>query len=1504
MFVGKFTLPHPTKASGSDYAYGGKGLSVRTDPATGKRSLLMAGLAGDYTVCEFSVPGAYVRSDDPKALPVATLVQPCTDPSGGRWKDFESDAPGTKAIISGIFEHLGNMLLSAYSYYDANGKQTKGFAVLGSTNLTSTSSFRGFYKTSEGKVAAAAGPFQPIPQRWQAALGGKNMMTARLGGQSIVSRTTFGAAAYAFNAEDLLAGKDPLPVKELLFFPKDHTLGGERWDGQSDVYNGVTRMGGFVWPQKTGSILEFTQQGAGLYCYGSQSATEPTIGESSGTCNHPTGKSHGPEAYPNVNHIVAFRADDLADVAAGRKRSYDPYPYAIWPLRDLPEKYMEGVAFDENTDELFVKLYNDLDIYVFRLTTAGYPSYAPPQQTDSTPPTLSHVSVENIQANTTATLAFTANEPIRIVEVSYSSPDSRLPVTYSVLRSPPTEGAQSLPLYNLPGGPLLPGGQRDYTKGSPVTLTMRVADVAGNWSAPGGPVTFTTEPVAKWPIPLPVAVDIANIGSTTATITWTTNIPSTSRVDYGFDQYAGTLTPTDGTPVARHSVTLTGLTPGKQYYFRVISTDPTKATQPLNGTVRSAVYSFTTAAPSPSPSPTPAPAPSPAPSPSPSPNPSPAPAPPTNQAPVVNAGKDQTVTLPSSVSLTGTASDDGLPNPPGTLSTSWTKASGPGKVTFANAAALATTATFSAEGSYVLTLAASDGTLTANSRVNVTVKPATAPVPNPAPAPVPIPAPSPIPSPAPTPAPSPAPSPSPSPGPSPSPTPAPPPSPYPGQFVETKSDTFPNPVFNSDFRVAHSCKSTSPCSWNSANSWIAGRIPTPTDKVIIDGPITIDDQSSVADSVGVYPGGTLSFAPSVNTRLKATNIFVFDGGTLTIGTQNQPIADTATAEVIIRDTPLNFSTDPKLFLTTFTAVGGTVKIFGHSFSDTFLSVAAEPKKGATTIPLASSPAGAGWRVGDTLSVPQSAQCEYDSNSNLCADQTEDVTLTGIAGNTIAFSPPLLFDHPGARDADGALRFLPHVIDRSRNVIIRSENRAGTRGHVLFTGRADVDVRYAEFDDLGRTSIAPIAAATSANTNVKGRYPLHAHHLIGPVQPQANGYQYTFIGNSVDFGLGNEGPDGKKWGIAIHDSHYGLIQNNSMYRASGGGIVSETGYETGNVFDRNFVARVIGGNGVRTDDRAFDNTKQFRAGVGFYLDAADTYTGNVVAGVLDHGLVYTYGYKLDSIKQATGVVPSKQGNDPMVPGQGKTVVGSAIPWNGFVGNTAYSVPNGLTYWWVCTDWRTPQPACSSTIKNFQVWHAHRWGIFAYQSYQLTLDGYVVRGDKQILNNKYENPQGFFAGDYDTMNGVLQNADIQNMGTGIIPPLNVGHNGAVSSPNTFTIQNSYLANRKNVEIQGISSVGKGNSLTLAGRKIILQNVKYGPALSGISGSAWNITDSTNVYIGAGKPNLTAENTVLVHSYNGVAGDDFNLYATTQPHPCSTTRASIDGYVCPLSGTSLPP
>lgn len=87
-----------------------------------------------------------------------------------------------------------------------------------------------------------------------------------------------------------------------------------------------------------------------------------------------------------------------------------------------------------------------------------------------------------------------------------------------------------------------------------------------------------------------------------------------------------------------------------------------------------------------------------------------------NANPAVTLGLPNSVSVPegSGLLLSATASDDGLPDPPGALSCAWSVATAPpgGGVAFDDASQLSTGATFSTAGNYLLRLTVSDGQLT------------------------------------------------------------------------------------------------------------------------------------------------------------------------------------------------------------------------------------------------------------------------------------------------------------------------------------------------------------------------------------------------------------------------------------------------------------------------------------------------------------------------------------------------------------------------------------------------------------------------------------------------------------------------------------------------------------------------------------------------------------------------------------------------------------------------
>src|SRR6266516_5121978 len=75
--------------------------------------------------------------------------------------------------------------------------------------------------------------------------------------------------------------------------------------------------------------------------------------------------------------------------------------------------------------------------------------------------------------------------------------------------------------------------------------------------------------------------------------------------------------------------------------------------------------------------------------------------------------------MPGGVNLPGTAIDDGFPNPPAMLTSTWSKVSGPGTVTFSDPSSADTSALFSISGTYVLQLSANYGEKTSSDTVTV-----------------------------------------------------------------------------------------------------------------------------------------------------------------------------------------------------------------------------------------------------------------------------------------------------------------------------------------------------------------------------------------------------------------------------------------------------------------------------------------------------------------------------------------------------------------------------------------------------------------------------------------------------------------------------------------------------------------------------------------------------------------------------------------------------------------
>jgi len=185
---------------------------------------------------------------------------------------------------------------------------------------------------------------------------------------------------------------------------------------------------------------------------------------------------------------------------------------------------------------------------------------------DTTPPVIS--SIGSATSGSTATISWTTDEN-STSRVDYGTSPSTLSGTATVSGQ---STAHSVPLTGL---------------ASDTTYYFRVtsADGAGNTSTapnpPAAPASFHSADT----VPPVISAVSASGRSGSATITWTTNENSSSRVDYGTSAGSLTSNATSAGQVTAHSVQLTGLAASTTYYYRVTSADVSNnsATSPTTG---------------------------------------------------------------------------------------------------------------------------------------------------------------------------------------------------------------------------------------------------------------------------------------------------------------------------------------------------------------------------------------------------------------------------------------------------------------------------------------------------------------------------------------------------------------------------------------------------------------------------------------------------------------------------------------------------------------------------------------------------------------------------------------------------------------------------------------------------------------------------------------------------------------------------------------------------------
>ena len=717
------------------------------------------------------------------------------------------------------------------------------------------------------------------------------------------------------------------------------------------------------------------------------------------------------------------------------------------------------------------------------------------------------------------------------------------------------------------------------------------------------------------------------------------------------------------------------------------------------------------------------------------------------------------------------------------------------------------------------------------------------------------------------------------------------------QAIDLHMDVIPNFVAEPDNVAVRSG------SWFDAATWSQGYVPIQGEVVrITDGTtVTYDGVSDVAlEAIGVEPGGTLTFATDRDTKLVVGTMLIFEHGALEIGTPGSPVSADHTAELVIADRPLDLVNDPYQFGTGILGLG-TIRIHGAPKNETWIRLDAEVRAGDTVLQTVTPLTG--WNPGDTIILPDTRQVpttQINFTDNSVADQFagnwEELVVSHVDGNQIHLASAVKYDHLGARNVDGELEFLPHVALISRNVVVRSENPDGTRGHVLFAHRADVDIRYAQFHELGRTDAFRALDNTTADdngvvthvgTNQIARYALHFHHVAGPENPDNVGYQYRLIGNTVD--------NGRKWGYVVHGTNFGLIEQNIAYRLQGAGFVTEDGTELGNDFIGNFAATIQGTSESAKIGANFGDYGN--GGFGFFAHrSGNNYEGNVAVDASSAGFAITAYYHDNKLPVATVRGQFAHDGTPV----------RQMPPGLFRDNEVYgftqtgiwmAYPDGTNIY----EWDPVFPGVSQVhLENIRIWHTYKAGIELYHTNGVTMENIVILGDESLVPSSYHPKMRFGNGLdlslYENENLELRNVRIEGMFVGIVSPQ---QDGGIEDNNPTIIRDSYLRNYINVRVVPSSNTDSGPNPT-RGKAVELHNVRFDTIdYTGVIGSIDHAYDIYMDFVDYLHVAVTAPDVLRVFDFNGEKGNNFQVFYLEQQADWlvpSATERSPDGYLGP--------
>ena len=539
--------------------------------------------------------------------------------------------------------------------------------------------------------------------------------------------------------------------------------------------------------------------------------------------------------------------------------------------------------------------------------------------------------------------------------------------------------------------------------------------------------------------------------------------------------------------------------------------------------------------------------------------------------------------------------------------------------------------------------------------------------------------------------------------------------------------------------------------WFDPATWAGGEVPGDDATVLIPEGVTVTyGDISDARLFTVRVDGTLDFDTDTSSQIVFDTFVVSPAGHLIIGTAADPVDPNVDIDLIVANNgPIDTDWDPLLVSRGLISHGETT-IHG-AVKDSHEKVDLDPMSGDTSISFAEVPTG--WQVGDTIVI---AGTHYDGykwdndirDVRLYPSEDEIRVITKIDANgTVHFEEPLVYDHDTPRDD-----LFTSVANYTRNVSIETENAEEAevyeRGHLMFMHSDDVDVRYLEVHELGRTdksesSVPQGDQDNEFDTNVQGRYSLHLHrtgteNLDDPA---------IVVGTSV---YGSPG-----WGYVHHDSN-AIFENNASFDTFGAGYVAETGNETGAWTDNiAILAEGISWDAPKnTTDISSTEFDTARGGDGFWFQGRMVSSTDNVAASVNTGFVYFHrngdDRMIDFDADDFAFADALYGKTDVSPDDAPILV--------FDGNETFAAKEGLH---IVKANPNQGHDVWSNLDDFTAWSVKSGAHLEYTSHYILTDFDIIAKDPVAFSN----PGSGISFGNNTTEIVIQDATIEGFETGI-------------------------------------------------------------------------------------------------------------------------------------------